>query len=154
MPRLLRFLLIAAALSLLAGCGPPLHPINPPSASIQQVDILADGRWKVQIRIENFSDKTQHYTTFKAELRVSGLSAAELSLNPDLDIPGDNADIVETMVTPSPDLSRAFAADVKQPNGAPYELKGTITIPAAGKDFKFEHKSRLSAVPGIPNQYR
>jgi len=154
MPRLLRFLLIAAALSLLAGCGPPLHPINPPSASIQQVDILADGRWKVQIRIENFSDKTQHYTTFKAELRVSGLAAAELSLNPDLDIPGDNADIVETMVTPSPDLSRAFAADVKQPNGAPYELKGTITIPAAGKDFKFEHKSRLSAVPGIPNQYR
>ena len=154
MPRLLRFLLIAAALSLLAGCGPPLHPINPPSASIQQVDILADGRWKVQIRIENFSDKTQHYTTFKAELRVSGLAAAELSLNPDLDIPGDNADIVETMVTPSPDLSRAFAADVKQPNGAPYELKGTITIPAAGKDFKFEHKSRLSAVPGIANQYR
>ena len=154
MPRLLRFLLIAAALSLLAGCGPPLHPINPPSASIQQVDILADGRWKVQIRIENFSDKTQHYTTFKAELRVSGLAAADLSLNPDLDIPGDNADIVETMVTPSPDLSRAFAADVKQPNGAPYELKGTITIPAAGKDFKFEHKSRLSAVPGIPNQYR
>ena len=154
MPRLLRFLLIAAALSLLAGCGPPLHPINPPSASIQQVDILADGRWKVQIRIENFSDKTQHYTTFKAELRVSGLAAAELSLNPDLDIPGDNAEIVETMVTPSPDLSRAFAADVKQPNGAPYELKGTITIPAAGKDFKFEHKSRLSAVPGIPNQYR
>ena len=154
MPRLLRFLLIAAALSLLAGCGPPLHPINPPSASIQQVDILADGRWKVQIRIENFSDKTQHYTTFKAELRVSGLSAADLSLNPELDIPGDNADIVETMVTPSPDLSRAFAADVKQPNGAPYELKGTITIPAAGKDFKFEHKSRLSAVPGIANQYR
>ena len=154
MPRLLRFLLIAAALSLLAGCGPPPHPINPPSASIQQVDILADGRWKVQIRIENFSDKTQHYTTFKAELRVSGLSAADLSLNPELDIPGDNADIVETVVTPSPDLTRAFAADVKQPNGAPYELKGTITIPAAGKDFKFEHKSRLSAVPGIANQYR
>ena len=154
MPRPLRLLLVATALLLLAACGPPLHPINPPSASIQQVDILADGRWKVQIRIENFSDKTQHYTTFKAELRVSGLSAADLSLNPELDIPGDNADIVETMVTPSPDLSRAFAADVKQPNGAPYELKGTITIPAAGKDFKFEHKSRLSAVPGIPNQYR
>ena len=154
MPRPLRLLLVATALLLLAACGPPLHPINPPSASIQQVDILADGRWKVQIRIENFSDKTQHYTTFKAELRVSGLSAADLSLNPELDIPGDNADIVETVVTPSPDLTRAFAADVKQPNGAPYELKGTITIPAAGKDFKFEHKSRLSAVPGIPNQYR
>ena len=101
MLRPLRFFLAAAALSLLAGCGPPLHPINPPSASIQQVDVLPDGRWKVQIRIENFSDKTQHYTTFKAELRVSGLAAPDLTLNPDLDIPGDNADIVEAVVTPS-----------------------------------------------------
>jgi hypothetical protein len=108
----------------------------------------------VQIRIENFSDKTQHYTTFKAELRVSGVAAADISLNPDLDVPGYNADIVEAVLTPSADVSRAFADDVKQPSGAPYELKGMITIPAAGKDFKFEHKSRLSPVPGIANEYR
>jgi len=150
----LRLILGAVALALLAGCGAPLHPINPPSASIQQLDVLPDGRWKVQIRFENFSDKTQHYTNFKAELRVSGVAAADISLNPELDVPGDNADIVETTLTPGADVARAFASDVKQPNGAPYELKGTITIPAAGKDFKFEHKSRLSAVPGIPNQYR
>jgi hypothetical protein len=154
MLRLTRLLVAAAALVSLAGCAPPLHPINPPSASIQQVDVLPDGRWKVQVRIENFSDKTQHYSTFKAELRVSGIAAADLSLNPDLDIPGYNADIVETLMTPSADLIRAFALDVAQPSGAPYELKGTITIPAAGKDFKFEHKSRLSAVPGIANEYR
>jgi hypothetical protein len=154
MLRSLRRFVVLVTLSLLAGCGPPLHPINPPSASIQQLDILADGRWKVQIRIENFSDKTQHYTTFKAELLVSGLAAAEISLNPDLDVPGYNADIVETVLTPSAEVTRAFTADVKQPNGAGYELKGTIMIPAADKDFKFEHKSRLSSVPGIPNQYR
>ena len=150
----LRLILGAVALALLASCGAPLHPINPPSASIQQLDVLPDGRWKVQIRFENFSDKTQHYTNFKAELRVSGVAAADISLNPELDVPGDNADIVETTLTPGADVARAFASDVKQPNGAPYELKGTITIPAAGKDFKFEHKSRLSPVPGIPNQYR
>ena len=154
MHRLLR-LTAVVALSLLAGCGgAPPHPINPPSASIQQLDILPDGRWKLQIRIENFSDKTQHYTTFKGELRVSGIAATELALNPDLDVPGYNADVVETTFAPSNDLTRAFALDVRQPSGAPYELKGTITIPAAGKDFKFEHKSRLSAVPGIPNEYR
>ena len=154
MLRSLRLFVVAVVLSSLASCGPPLHPINPPSASIQQLDVLPDGRWKVQIRIENFSDKTQHYTTFKAELRVSGLPAADISLNPDLDIPGYNADIVETMLTPGADVGKAFASDVKQPNGAPYELKGMITIPAADKDFKFEHKSRLSAVPGIANEYR
>ena len=150
----LRALAIAVALSLLAACSAPTHPINPPSASIQQLDVLPDGRWKLQIRIENFSDKTQHYTTFKGELRVAGLAAADLALNPDFDIPGENADIVETTLTPGADVARAFASDVRQPSGVPYELKGTITIPAAGKDFKFEHRSRLSAVPGIPNEYR
>ena len=153
MHRPLRLLAAAVVLSL-AGCAPPQHPINPPSASIQQVDVLPDGRWKLQIRIENFSDKTQHYTTLKGELRVSGIAAADISMNTDLDVPGYNVDIVETEFAPSADLSRAFALDVKQPSGAPYELKGMITIPAAGKDFKFEHRGRLSAVPGIPNEYR
>lgn len=154
MIRSLRFFIIAVALSLLAGCSPPLHPINPPSASIQQLDVLPDGRWKLQIRIENFSDKTVHYSTFKAALRVSGVAAADISLRPEIDIPGVNADIIETTIAPSSDVSRAFASDIKQPSGAPYELKGTIAIPDAGKDFNFEHKSRLSPVPGIPNQYR
>jgi hypothetical protein len=154
MIRSLRLFVVAIALALLAGCSPPLHPINPPSASIQQLDVLPDGRWKVQIRIENFSDKTVHYSTFKAALRVSGVAVADISLAPEIDIPGVNADIIETTVAPSQDVSRAFALDIRQPGGAPYELSGMIGIPEAGKDFRFEHKSRLSPVPGIPNQYR
>ena len=154
MIRALRLFAVAVVLSMLAACGPPVHPINPPSATIQQLDVLPDGRWKVQLRIENFSDTTVHYATFKASLMVAGVPAAEISLTPDIDIPGLNADIVETTFKPAPGASAAFEAEVKQPGGAAYQLKGTILIPAADKDFKFEHKSRLSAVPGIPNQYR
>lgn len=150
----LRLFVLMIVASVLAACGPPTHPINPPNASIQQLDVLSDGRWKLHIRLENFSDKTVHYTTFKAALRVGGVAAADIALNPDMDIPGDNADVVETTLTPSADALKAFAGDIKQPGGAPYELNGTITIPAAGKDYKFEHKSRLSPVPGIANQYR
>lgn len=150
----LRFVLPLIALAALAACGPPTHPINPPNASIQQLDVLADGRWKLQIRLENFSDKTVRYATFKASLRVGGEAAAEIALNPQLDIPGENADIVVATVTPSADARKAFAEDVKLPGGAPYELKGTINIPAAGKDYKFAYKSRLTPVPGIANQYR
>jgi hypothetical protein len=150
----LRLLIICAALVLVSGCGAPTHPINPPNASIQQLDVLPDGRWKIQLRLENFSDKTVHYTTVKASLRVGGEAAAEISLNADMDVPGENADTLDTTFTPSPDAAKALASDVKLPGGAAYELKGTITIPAADKDFKFEHKSRLSPVPGISNQYR
>jgi len=154
MLRPMRTFAMTIALAALAGCGPPIHPINPPNASIQQLDVLADGRWKVQIRLENFSDKTVHYAAFKAALRVGGVDAANIDLNPDMDIPGENADVVETTLTLSADARKAFAADIKEPGGAPYEIKGTINIPVAGKDFKFEHKSRLSPAPGIANQYR
>jgi hypothetical protein len=154
MVRCLRLLIVTVVLSALAACGPPLHPINPPNASIQQLDVLPDGRWKLQIRLENLSDKTVHYSTLKAALKVGGVAAADISLNPDMDIPGDNADIVQTTLAPSAEALKAFARDSRQPSGAPYELSGTINIPAASKDFKFEHKSRLSPVPGIADQYR
>ena len=150
----IRTLFIATALVALTGCGGPTHPINPPNASIQQLDVLPDGRWKIQIRLENFSDKTVHYTDVKASLRLVGEPAAEISLNADMDVPGENADTLDTTLTPTPNAAKALATDVKLPGGASYELKGTITIPAASKDFKFEHKSRLSPVPGIANQYR
>jgi len=95
-----------------------------------------------------------HYAALKAALRVGGEAAGDISLNPDMDIPGENADVVEITLAPSKEASKSFLADVGQPGGAVYELKGTINIPAAGKDYKFEHKSRLSPVPGIANEYR
>jgi hypothetical protein len=150
----IRLLLVAAVLVALSGCGGPTHPINPPNASIQQLELLPDGRWKLQIRLENFSDKTVHYTDLKASLRVGGEAAADISINTDMDVPGENADTLDTVIKPSDAAAKALATDVKLPGGASYELKGTITIPAASKDFKFEHKSRLSPVPGIPNQFR
>ncbi len=143
-----------AATCLLAACGGPTHPINPPNASVQQLDVLPDGRWKLLIRLENFSDKTVHYATLKASFAVSGYPAADISLTPDMDIPGENADVVTTTLSVSADALKAFAIESKAPNGVAYELKGTINIPAADKDFKFEHKSRLSPVPGIANEYR
>lgn len=154
MIRSLRHPLVLVALLALAGCGAPTHPINPPNASIQQLDVQPDGRWKIQFRLENFSDQTVRYAAFKASLRVGGEAAGAIDLKPNLDIPGENADIVETTLAASADARKAFAADIGKPGGAAYELKGTIEIPAASKTFKFEHKSRLSPVPGVANSYR
>ena len=150
----LRFSAVCVLLAALTACGSgPRHPINPPNSSVQQLDVLPDGRWKLQVRVENFSDKTVHYGTLKAALHVGGVAAADLTLKTEIDIPGEKADVVEATVSPTPEAQKAFAIDIKEPGGAGYELKGTIDIPSA-KEFKFEHKSRLSPVPGIPNEYR
>ncbi|MBS0439346.1 MAG: hypothetical protein JSS33_08075, partial [Proteobacteria bacterium] len=109
--------------------------------------------WKLQIRIENFSDQTVHYGAFKADLRVGGEAAGTIDTNADLDIPGENADILDITLMPGADATKAFKADLSHPDGVAYELKGTIDIPSA-KDFKFEHKSRLSPIPGVANSYR
>ena len=150
----LRTLLLASTLVLLAACGQVKHPINPPGASIQQLDVLADGRWKLQVRLENFSDQTVRYGAFKAELRVGGEAAGAIDTNADMDIPGENADILDITLVPGADAAKAFKADISRPDGVAYELKGTIQIPAAGKDYKFAHKSRLSPIPGVANSYR
>lgn len=149
-----RTFLLTSALALLAACGPVKHPINPPGASIQQLDVLPDGRWKLQVRLENFSDQTVRYGAFKAELRVGGEAAGAIDMNADLDIPGENADILDITLAPGADATKAFKTDVARPDGVAYELKGTINIPVAGKDFKFAHKSRLSPIPGLANSYR
>ncbi|MBS0556571.1 MAG: hypothetical protein JSR27_04050 [Proteobacteria bacterium] len=153
MPNFLRHILLAAAFTALAACGQVKHPINPPSASIQQLDALPNGQWKLQVRIENFSDQTVHYGAFKAELHVGDALAGTLDTNADMDIPGENADILEVTLTPGADAAKALKADATRPDGVAYELKGTIDIPSA-KVFKFEHKSRLSPVPGVANSYR
>ncbi len=68
--------------------------------------------------------------------------------------PGQNADILDVTVAPGADAAKAFKADISRPDGVAYELKGTIRIPSAGKDYKFMHKSRLSPIPGVANSYR
>lgn len=141
--------------AMLAGCGSvPKHPINPPSASIQQLDVQSDGSWKLQVRLENFSDMTVRYGAINASLIIEGRVAGNISLNPNLDIPGENADIVQTTMIPDTSAQQAFTDNAGKPGGASYVLRGTINIPKAGKDFKFNYQSSLSPVPGIANEYR
>lgn len=143
----------------LASCGGPVHRLNPPSASIQQLRVLADGRWLLQVRFENFNQMMTHYAAVKAKFELGGVAAGEIAQTLDLDIPGGNADVAEATLQPGADASKALAEDVKNVNGAPYQLKGTISVSdradsGSKRDFPFEHKSRLSPVPGLTNVYR
>ncbi len=109
---------------------------------------------KCRSGLRTSATKTVRYGAFKADLRVGGEPAGTIALDADMDIPAENADIVDSTLAPGAAAVKAFKSDANRPDGVAYELKGTIDIPAAGKNFKFEHKSRLSPVPGLANAYR
>jgi hypothetical protein len=133
--------------SLLAACGGgPVRKIHPSTASIQQLSVQPDGTWRITLRIQNYSTFSMHYSALDAQLNVAGSDAGALRVAPDIDIVGNNGDVIETM----------FKTSVKLPTSGDfaYQLKGTITTSEPQESFKFDVSSRLSPVPGVPNTWR
>jgi len=143
-PRL--FCTAAAALLLAACSGGPERKVHPSTASIQQLAVQPDGRWKVTLRIQNFSTFPMHYSRVEAKLAIDGKDAGTLQATPDIDIVGDSGDVVEATLAPA----------LKLPSGRDfgYTLKGTIETSEPQEHFEFDRASRLSPVPGIADTWR
>jgi hypothetical protein len=145
---ILRNLSVVLALAcLLAACSDgPVRKVHPSTASIQQLALQPDGRWKLTLRIQNFSTMSMHYSHFAAKLTVADVDAGEIDIAPDMDIVGNGGDVIDTTLKTSAKLpaSGDFA----------YQLKGTIDTSEPKASFPFTRSSRLSPVPGVPNTYR
>lgn len=144
---LLRQALIALTLSATLGAcaSGPRTRINPPTTSIQQLEVLPDGSWQLTLRVQNYSNVTTTVASIAATLRIDGVAAGQLQLTPDLDISSERADITRAVMTPALALpERAFA----------YALDGTMVTSDPKGSYPFEYSSRLSPVPGLPGTYR
>ncbi len=77
---LVRFTFVLASLALLAACGggKPVRRINPPALSIQQLAVQADGRWLLELRVQNFSTVPMRFDTFEAGLEIEGANAGAI----------------------------------------------------------------------------
>ncbi|HVT33109.1 MAG TPA: LEA type 2 family protein [Rhodanobacteraceae bacterium] len=143
----LRHMLAAlAAAVLFAGCssGPPKR-ITPSVVSIQQLVAAPDGQWHLTIRIQNYSTVAMHYSALNGTLHVAGVDVGSIALKPDLDIPPNSADVVET----------AIKASAKLPAGdLSYTIAGTLDTSEPETHFKFDRSSRLSPSPGLPGTWR
>lgn len=131
----------------LAACSSgPTKRVHPSTASIQQLAVQADGSWKLDLRIQNFSTMPMRYSALKASVVVAGTDVGEISIAPNMDIVANGGDVVEATLKTSAKLpaSGDFA----------YTLKGTIETSEPKESFPFERSSRLSPVPGVPNTYR
>jgi len=133
---------------LLAACGSggPPRKVHPSTASIQQLAVQADGSWKLTLRIQNYSTFSMHFSRIDAGLSIDGKELGRLEATPDIDIVGNNGDIVDALFKPTAKVT--FGTDIG------YALKGTIETSEPKESFKFETASRLTPVPGVPDTYR
>lgn len=157
MPRHAAFLLSILVLALfLAACSSgPRKRIFPPTASIQELRVTAEGPWRVQLRIQSFSNVPHTVSTLSARLRIGGVEAATLQLAPDLTIGPQNAEVEEILLTPSPDAAARVNEALVAGRSVSYALSGTLTSTAPDKrrdDFTFE--GQLWPQPGLPGVLR
>ena len=85
----LRTCLIFALVLLLAGCASGgSRRVSEPAASIQQLTVRADGRWDVQLRLNNFSSMAMRFSDAKLDIAFDGAAVREkigdLAKNADL----------------------------------------------------------------------
>lgn len=141
-------LLSCVVVLLLAACSTgPVKRIFPPSASIQELAVQADGSWQIVLRVQNFSTVPMTFAQITATVMVDGVDVGEITVSPNVEIVGESADVVRGTLRSSAKLAVG--------QGIGYSLKGRIDISAPNaKNFDFDHSSRLSPVPGIADTWR
>lgn len=154
-----RGLLLALSALLLAGCGSngPVRRISQPAASIQQITVRADGRWDVQLRLNNYSSIPMRFTGASLDIAFDNGAAAHLEAQPNLDIGPESADVHTTTLSPSPAGMARIATALADGQGLSYTLEGSVrAIPAEAsvKSWKVKASSALSPVPGLAGTLR
>ena len=145
--RLLFLLSLSVAL---AGCahGPRKH-VNPPVASLQELAVQPDGQWRLQLRLQNFSDVAMTFSSVQAHLMVDAQDAGEISLSPGLTVGPGSADIVPVVLVPFLAAKTAVAAALASGQPVAYSLKGRISSSEPKRNDDFHYESSLNPAPGL-----
>lgn len=151
--RLLRIPCILAILLLIIGCGGGIHRnVYPPRASIQQVTVQADGNWKIELRVENFSNVSTTMAMVSAKIELAGSDAGTVNATSSLRIGPESADVVEATLKPSATAAQAIAS--MHGGSVAYKLSGRIVTSDPSGDYPYTFDGRLSAVPGLQGVLR
>jgi len=155
---LLRLLGVVALASLLVSCSSgPVRRVSEPSALIQQLTVRADGRWSVDLRIENFSSIPMQFGSLDLALTFGDNEAGHVTAQPAISIGPESADVVTAVFTPQAAGKLAVADALAGGRSIGYTLSGTITAtPDEGRQRSFEIKrsSQLNPAPGLPGVMR
>lgn len=147
-----------ALVTLLAACSSgPVRRVSEPSARIQQLTVRADGRWSVDLRIENFSSIPMRFDAVDLALTVDDNAAGNVTAQPALSIGPESADVVTVVFTPQVAGKLAVADALAGGRSVNYALEGRLdATPDESKQrsFDVEYRSALSPAPGLPGVLR
>lgn len=153
-----RMALPLLACALLASCmRGPVRRVSEPSAQIQQLTVRADGRWSVDLRLENFSSMPMRFDSVDLALTVGGQDAGRITAQPAVDIGPESGDVVNAVFTPQVAGKLAVADALAAGRGIGYTLEGDITATPDDRKqrhFDIEHDNQLSPAPGLPGVMR
>ena len=150
---------IASILLLLAGCSSsgPVRRVSEPAASIQQLTVRADGRWDVQLRLQNYSSVPMRFTATNLSIAFDNGAAASLQAQPQISIGPESADVFSATVTPLPAGRARIATALADGRGLNYTLTGSLDTAlenGRSRTYKIERTSALAPVPGLPGVLR
>ena len=149
---------IATAALLLAACGGgPVRRVSEPAAGIQQLTVRADGRWDVQLRLDNFSSIPMRFHSTDIAIAFDNGAAGRVQAQPQITIGPESADVVTTTINPTADGRARIATALADGRSLNYTLAGNVDAgPAEGKPrtYKVERTSALTPVPGLPGVLR
>jgi hypothetical protein len=144
-----------ALLGAIAGCShAPRRMVNPPRASIQQLQVLPDGQWRLDVRLQNFSNVPTAFATVHAQLTVGGQDAGAIDLAPAMRIGPESADVVKASLRPALGGKLVVASALAAGQSQRYKLKGTIVTTEPKGSYPFEFESSLNPAPGLPGVMR
>lgn len=148
----------ASLMALLASCSSgPVRRVSEPSAQIQQLTVRADGRWSVDLRIENFSSIPMRFDSLDLALAFGSNEAGHVTAQPAISIGPESADVVTTVFTPQAAGKLAVADALASGRSIAYTLSGNITATpdeARQRSFEVKRSSQLNPAPGLPGVMR
>lgn len=152
-----RGLVVMTALLLGACSHGPVRRISEPAALIQQLTVREDGRWSVELRIENFSSIPMRFDSVDLALAFGDNEAGHVTAQPAISIGPESADVVTTVFTPQLAGKLAVAEALAGGRGIAYTLSGSITATpdeARQRSFEVKRGSQLNPAPGLPGVLR
>lgn len=155
--RIVRMFMSIGLATWLVACGGPIRRVSEPTAQIQQLTVRADGRWDVDLRLQNYSSIPMRFDRVRLAMTLGGEAAGDLSASPAVTIGPESADVVSLQVNPGASAKIVVADALASGRSVPYALAGDISATpdkGSSRSFEVKRQSALSPAPGLPGVLR